>query len=37
MAEAIVVSWLLNQTGQRKVLADLKTRVFIEPMKPATG
>lgn len=37
MAEAIVTFWLLNQTDQRKVLADLKKRVFTEPKKPAKG
>lgn len=37
MAEAIVTFWLLNQADQRKVLADLKKRVFTEPKKPAKG
>ncbi|UHQ23815.1 XRE family transcriptional regulator [Lysobacter sp. 5GHs7-4] len=37
MAEAIVTFWLLNQTEQRKVLADLKKRVFTEPKKPTKG
>lgn len=37
MAEAIVTFWLLNQADQRKVLADLKKRVFTEPKKPTKG
>ena len=37
MAEAIVTFWLLNQTDQRKVLADLKKKVFTPPKKPAKG
>ena len=37
MAEAIVTFWLLNQADQRKVLADLKKRVFAEPKKPDKG
>lgn len=37
MAEAIVAFWLLNKTDQRKVLTDLKKRVFAEPKKPAKG
>lgn len=37
MAEAMVMFWLLNQTDQRKVLADLKKKVFTPPKKPAKG
>ncbi|SFL20296.1 hypothetical protein [Lysobacter sp. cf310] len=37
VAEAIVTFSLLNQTDQRKVLADLKKRMFTEPKKPAKG
>lgn len=37
MAEAIVTFWLLNQADQRKVLADLKKRVFTESKKPGKG
>lgn len=37
MAEAIVTFWLLNQTDQRKVLANLKKKVFTPPKKPAKG
>lgn len=37
MAEAIVTFWLLNQADQRKVLADLKKKVFTPPKKPAKG
>lgn len=37
MAEAIVAFWLLNQTDQRKMLADLKKRVFPAAKKPGKG
>ena len=33
----VMTFWLLNQTDQRKVLTDLKKRVFTEPKKPAKG